>query len=82
MELELTAGSGFSAVLPEEFDVVGESTVLLEEFDGLEASAAPVGPEVSRGTSGGVDEEQATKNIVGRIIRKSALQAIAKPLFV
>lgn len=81
LELEVTAGSGFSAVVLEEFDVLEESAVLLEEVDALEESAALDAPGESIGASGGVAEEQATNKNDEKIIRISALRAIAKPSF-
>ena len=77
MELVVTAGSGFSAVLLEEFDGLEESAapVVLEESAALDAA------EESIGASGGVAEEQATNKNEEKIIRISALRAIAKPSF-
>ncbi len=86
LELEVTAVSGFSAVLLDELDALEESAAPAA----LEDSAAPVvleesaeldALEESTGASGGAAEEQATNKNVEKIIRTSAFQAIAQPSF-
>ncbi len=95
MELEVTAVSGFSAVLLDELEALEESAApaALEELAApvvLEESAAPVvleesaeldALEESTGASGGAAEEQATNKNEEKIIRISAFQAIAQPSF-
>jgi hypothetical protein len=83
LELEVTAVSGFSAVLLDELDALEESAAL-EELAApvvLEESAALDALEESTGASGGAAEEQATNKNEEKIIRKSAFQAIAQPSF-
>ena len=86
MEFEVTAVSGFSAVLMDELDALEESAALaaLEELAApavLEESAALDALEESTGASGGAAEEQATNINEEKIIRISAFQALAQPLF-
>ncbi len=86
LELELAAGMVSMAGLvgsatADEAAGSGSPTVLPEEFDVFEESAAPVASGESTGASGGVAEEQATNKNEVKIIRTSAFQAIAKPSF-